>query len=386
MARPTVRDAVCVVGHGPIGSSVALLAARAGLDVQHVSAPRSATASPARALALSPGSMRLLHDLGVGSRLAPQAATAFTGMEVSADDGRGTITFDAADAGESVLGHIVDGDALDRAFDAAVAGESRIATTVGVPERLAIDAATASLVLAGGRIVTAPLLVAADGAQSWVRRQVGFGARRRDYAEDAITARLACEQPHRGIARQWFVRDGVIALLPQHGDHVALVWSAPERLANELADDPDALAVRLMAATGGVLGALRVAGPVGRFPLHAHVATRWTAPRVALVGDAAHQFHPLAGQGANVGFRDARALGAVLAQRAAGADPGDARALAAYARARQEDAWLTFGVTDALQRLFSLQLPWLRPVRSLGLSAAGRLAPLRAALARHAVQ
>ncbi|MCU0869267.1 MAG: FAD-dependent monooxygenase, partial [Burkholderiales bacterium] len=319
------RDTLCVVGRGPIGAAVALGAGRAGLDVVQLVAPTTADPGPARALALSPGTLRFLDALGVAARLPAASMASYTGMRVVADDGRATLEFDAADAGESELGRIVDGDALDHAFDQALRGEARVETRVGTPLRMRVDRDSARIDLADGRTVDAALVVAADGAQSWVRRQCGLRVRERDYRQHAVTVRFACERPHDGIARQWFRGDGVLALLPQAGDHVALVWSTDPAHADVLVADPQALAAQATDASGAALGALSIAGPVGRFPLSAHVASRWTAPRAVLVGDAAHRFHPLAGQGANVGFRDARSLVDVLATRAAGTDPGDAR-------------------------------------------------------------
>jgi ubiquinone biosynthesis UbiH/UbiF/VisC/COQ6 family hydroxylase len=228
--------------------------------------------------------------------------------------------------------------------------------------------------------------VGADGADSWVRTQAAIGVKRRDYAQTAVVANFATTLPHHGVAMQWFQRDGVLALLPLPGDRVSMVWSTENDNAARLAGlSADALAAAVVSASHERFGTLRVMTPAAVFPLSIQRVERLVLPRVALIGDAAHNVHPLAGQGVNLGFRDARELASVLIGRGAQPDCGDFALLRRYERARKEDIAAMQLTTDALQRLFNNDNPRLGTLRNLGLRIVNRQAMLKNLLVRQAV-
>jgi len=244
----------------------------------------------------------------------------------------------------------------------------------------------AELGLADGRQLRARLIVGADGRDSWVRQQAGISAAPTAYQQDGVVANFRIEKPHRGIAYQWFERDGILALLPLPQQMVSMVWSvSPEKSAALLAMPAQELCAAVAAASQHTLGELRLVTAAAAFPLRLLKLPHIVAPRLALIGDAAHNVHPLAGQGVNLGFRDARELARVLLQRDAQTDCGDASLLRRYERARQEDIVSMQLTTDALKHLFNNNNPLLRNLRNFGLSMTNRITPLKKLLARHAL-
>jgi ubiquinone biosynthesis UbiH/UbiF/VisC/COQ6 family hydroxylase len=245
---------------------------------------------------------------------------------------------------------------------------------------------TAQLTLSDGTILQARLLVAADGGDSWLRAQAEIDSTVRPYDQMAVVANFSCEQPHRGTAHQWFRRDGVLALLPLPGPHASMVWSARLDLAQALlAMAPAELCAQVEQASEGVLGKLELITPAVGFPLRLIRVARLVQPRLALVGDAAHNLHPLAGQGVNLGFQDAQQLAQVLRTRGACQDVGELRLLRRYERARREDILAMTLATDGLQRLFSFQARPLSLARNLGLLLVDRAPLVKHALVRHAL-
>jgi 2-octaprenylphenol hydroxylase len=199
-------------------------------------------------------------------------------------------------------------------------------------------------------------------------------------------ANFSTELPHRGIAYQWFQPDGILALLPLPGNRVSMVWSvSPEQSARLLATPHDELCAEIASASRHVLGGLKLITSPVAFPLRLLVLPQITAPRVALIGDAAHNMHPLAGQGVNTGFRDARQLAQILADRGAQNDCGDGQLLRRYERKRKEDIYTMQTATYGLKHLFNNDIPLLRSVRNLGLDATNRLIPLKKMLMQHAL-
>jgi 2-polyprenylphenol 6-hydroxylase len=244
----------------------------------------------------------------------------------------------------------------------------------------------AMLTLDDGRELTARLVVGADGVDSWVRECAGIAASAFEYRQTGVVANFAITRPHEGTAFQWFRPDGVLALLPLPGDRVSMVWSAQEDWARELLSLPaDALTEEVERAAGGLLGGLRVLNDAVGFPLLRQRVERLVEPRAALIGDAAHNIHPLAGQGMNLGLRDARELATVLATRGAQNDCGDYRLLRRYERARREDITALEVTTHTLEKLFENRAVWMAALRNFGLSLVNAQPLLKNALVRHAI-
>jgi ubiquinone biosynthesis UbiH/UbiF/VisC/COQ6 family hydroxylase len=240
--------------------------------------------------------------------------------------------------------------------------------------------------LADGRTLRARLIVGADGAESWVRTQAGIEASVRAYHQTAVVANFTTALPHHGVATQWFQRNGILALLPLPGERASMVWSTATGHADELlAQSADELAAQVMAAAHNKFGDMRVITPAAAFPLQIQRVQCLVMPRLALIGDAAHNVHPLAGQGVNLGFRDARELAQVLAERGAQSDCGDFPLLRRYERARKEDIATMQFSTDTLQRLFNKDDARLAKLRNFGLRLVNRQSWLKNLLVRHAV-
>jgi ubiquinone biosynthesis UbiH/UbiF/VisC/COQ6 family hydroxylase len=243
------------------------------------------------------------------------------------------------------------------------------------------------VVLKDGEALDSALLVGADGPDSRVRAFAGLPEEERAYRETALVANFEAVKGHGEVARQWFRSDGVLAWLPLPGRHISIVWSAPTAVAEELqALDPDAFAARVRDAGSSVLGELRLVSRVAAFPLRSIRVERTVAEAVALIGDAAHAVHPLAGQGVNLGFQDARVLADEIAHRSAVERAGDLRVLRRYARARREDVTAMQFVTDGLDRLFASSAPGLSWLRNAGMDAVDAQPWAKGALAERAVR
>jgi 2-octaprenylphenol hydroxylase len=369
-----VRYDLIVVGGGPVGASLAR--ALPGLSValvaheQRVPAPRAGF--DARVYALSPANAAF-------AGLDPALLSPVLAMRVYGDEGA-LIEFDAYRAGLPALAYIVEDAALQDALWQGLDAE------VGRFQRLSIDDDSAAVALEDGRVLEAKLVVAADGADSRVREHAGIAVVATSYAQHAVVANFACEQPHRGTAYQWFQKGPVLALLPLPGEHVSMVWSLPDAEAARIAAlEPQALCKEVELAAQGALGALKLVTAPRAFPLRRLSARRMIAPRVALVGDAAHVIHPLAGQGLNLGLQDARTLSRVLNERESVRDPGDWRLLRRYERHRAEPILAMDTMVDTLFRLFGAQSGALGRVRNIGLNLTDRLPVVKNMLIRQAM-
>jgi len=380
-------DAV-IVGAGLVGASFAR-AAR-GLSIALVgsaSRGRVPEAFDARVYALSPGNVEFLRRLKVWQSIAPERLTPVYGMRVSADNGRSLLEFDAYRCGVEALAWIVEDSLLQDALWNSVRARDGIELIVPADcEELELGADHATIRLGGGRAVRARLVVGADGAQSFVRGRAGLGVAERSYGQTAVVANFACERPHANVAYQWFQGGPVLALLPLPGSHVSMVWSVPDAEAGRLlALDGEALCREVGRACGGMLGELTMVTPPRGFALKRLKAGRPVAPRVALIGDAAHVVHPLAGQGANLGFQDARVLAEVLAAREPVRDPGDFRLLRRYVRARAESLFAMDATVDGLFRLFAAEGRTASLLRNAGLNFTDRIPVLKNILMRQAM-
>ena len=380
---------VVIIGGGLVGASLATALKSSGLSIGLLeSQPASASNDgwDSRIYAISPGNAAFLEDCGAWQHLDMSRVQAVHAMRVFGDEGA-ELDFSAYEIGAPELNFIVENRLLQQALWQELAQQDNL--TLFHPARcasLAWHEGYAQLSLQDGREIRAKLIVGADGRDSWVRLQAGITAAPSLYPQHGVVANFIAEKPHRGTAFQWFQTDGILALLPLPQQMVSMVWSvSPEKSAALLALPHDELCAQVAAASLNTLGKLELVTAPAAFPLRLLNLPHIIAPRVALVGDAAHNVHPLAGQGVNLGFRDARELARVLSQRGAQTDCGDPHLLRRYERARREDIVSMQLTTDALQHLFNNNNPLLRSARNLGLSLTNQFVPLKKMLARHAL-
>ena len=393
---PSVTDYdVAIAGAGLVGLSVAPALVRAGLsvalidraDVRMPDSPPAGEGWDTRMYAISPGSAAFLESIGAWRGLPADRIAAVETMRVEGDTGA-LLSFSAYELGERALAWIVE----ERTLRAELVRVAK-AAGVAIHAPYALDALTwtpdaGTLHCADGTALTARLIIGADGLRSRVREAAGIAAVTRSYGQTAVVANFNCEHPHRGRAWQWFLDDGgVLAWLPLPGRRVSMVWSAPDREARELLALPaEELAARVASCGRRALGTLESITPSAGFPLQLQKVPTMIAHRVALVGDAAHGVHPLAGQGVNLGFGDAEALAAVLRGRGPLTDPGAPLLLERFARRRAAPVLAMQTVTDTLARLFGATSPWIRAARNFGMTVLDGLPPARRFLAHSALR
>lgn len=373
-----------VAGGGSVG--LALACALRGFDV-HVIEPATPHVSgdelDLRVLALSPGTRDLLRDLGAWERVDATRLAAVKRMEIFGDAGA-RLAFSSRPG--AALAWIVEANRLalslrEQVESMGITVHAHRATAYGA------EAAGAWADLENGARVEGEILVGADGPDSQVRRDCGIAFEERPYSEAAVVAHFETEEPHGAIARQWFRDDGVLAWLPLPGRRISIVWSAPSHRAEAFMAEAGADFERRVRDAGeSALGDMKLISPLARFPLRSIDVAEPVAPGVVLVGDAAHAIHPLAGQGVNLGFRDAVVLSEALASRTPLERPGDLRVLRRYARSRREDVTAMHFVTDGLDRLFASGGPGARVFRNLGLRLVDSQDWAKSALAAQAMR
>jgi ubiquinone biosynthesis UbiH/UbiF/VisC/COQ6 family hydroxylase len=399
---------VCIVGNGAIAKTAALGFSQAGHSVTLLVPParpgaeESASSSSGsekpwdvRVYALNHTAQKLLASLKVWGALDMARVAPVDAMDVKGDGEQGGhLGFDAFGAHTGTLAWIVEDSNLNTALDAALRFAQNVDVVSGRACRLTCSPLGAKVELEEGakdgvKAIEAQLLLGADGRESWVRGQCDIGIDYRSYHQRAIVANFACEKPHHNVAHQWFTcKEGIIALLPLPDNKVSLVWSAPETLADTIMDESlGELAIRLGEYSEAQLGLLKPLQPeaVKAIPLALVRPHAITAPHVALIGDAAHAVHPLAGHGMNLGFADIVDLLRIVDGREAQHGIGDERVLARYARARKEDVLLMQLATDGLERLFGANLEPVRVVRNLGLNLLDKLPLIKRRLIAHAM-
>ncbi|WP_207497457.1 UbiH/UbiF/VisC/COQ6 family ubiquinone biosynthesis hydroxylase [Limimaricola pyoseonensis] len=389
------RDSdILITGGGLNGPVLALALARAGFTVTLIdAAPPEADASAAasRAYAIAAGSRRMLARLGLWAALAPDAQEM---AEIKVTDGRagegparGMLHFDSAEIENGPMGHMVEDRHLRAALAEALGAAEGV--TLKAPVRVVAQEAGpggVTVTLDSGERLTGLLLAGCDGRQSGTATRAGIRRAGHGYGQSAITCTVAHELPHKGVAHQFFMPGGPLAILPLKGNRSSVVWSERTERAEKIVAGPDeAFLAALRPAFGNFLGQIRLEGARGLHPLGLSLAERFVAARVALVGDAAHGLHPVAGQGLNAGLRDVAALAQVLGEaRRRGEDVGTGPVLERYARWRRFDTATLAATTDFTTRLFSNDNPLLRLARDAGMGAINAVAPLRRAMIREA--
>jgi 2-octaprenylphenol hydroxylase len=380
---------VLVVGAGMVGATLACALADAGLGVAVVEHALPQPFDPGadvdlRVSAISPGSRHVFEALGAWPGMVERRISPYRAMRVWDAEGPGEIQFHADDLGLLELGHIIENRVVQLALLDRLREHDNLALHApAVVAGLEPDAEAVRVTLEDGQILSAPLVVGADGASSRVRSLAHIPVRVHDYEQIAVVATVRTAEHHRETAWQRFLPSGPLAFLPLADGRCSIVWSVTRGEGEVLLSLEDAVfAQELELAFGNALGAIESVGPRAGFPLRRSTAQSYLAERIALIGDAAHTIHPLAGQGANLGISDAAALAEVIVE--AGGDPGRRSVLRRYERWRKGDNLMTANAMTGFKELFGTSLPPVAQARSLGLNVVDRLVPLKRLFMRHA--
>jgi 2-octaprenyl-6-methoxyphenol hydroxylase len=389
-----------VIGAGPVGGALACRLASAGIETAIIDrAPLPPMEHPdfdGRAYAIAAGSRRVMQDSGLWDRL-PYAPGPITGIRVS--DGRLGhrasplfLHFDATEIGDTPFGWMVEARSLRMALNAHMAALPKLHLFAPASASVERTEDAAIIQVEGSKRITARLVIAADGRRSALREQAGIRVTHLPYHQTGIVCCIAHERPHHGVALEHFLPGGPFAQLPMAATAAAanvsaMVWTERTAMAERIMRlDEARFTTELARRLGDHLGRVRLLGRRWSYPLGAMLVQRYTAPRLTLVGDAAHGIHPIAGQGLNLGFRDIQALAdLLLAADAAGDDPGAPALLRRYQAARRPDNLAMLAATDTLDRLFSNDIPPLRLARDLGIAAVNRIGPLKRMFMRRAM-
>jgi 2-octaprenyl-6-methoxyphenol hydroxylase len=393
-----VRTDVVIAGGGFVGLTLAAALSRAGMSCIVVdreparpTGSKDDDAKDGRTSAIAYGSSQVLRGLGIWPRIEADAEPI---LEIRVSDGNAPffLHYDhrelASPLRDAPLGYIVENRLLKRALLDHAASCPGVELRSGIEIRdCSRDAAGATTGLSDGSTIESRLVVAAEGRDSPLRRGAGIAVARWRYPQIAIVCTVAHEKDHRGIAHERFLPAGPFAILPMTGRRSSIVWTERAKDAPRLlALDDAAFLAELKRRFGDFLGSIRVEGGRWSYPLGLLHADRYVATRLALIGDAAHAIHPIAGQGLNLGLRDVAVLAEVLADaRKAGRDIGETNVLRRYERWRRFDSMALVAATDSLNRLFSNDIAPIRLLRDLGLAAVNQIPPLKRFFMRHAM-
>ncbi|MEM7124259.1 MAG: UbiH/UbiF/VisC/COQ6 family ubiquinone biosynthesis hydroxylase [Pseudomonadota bacterium] len=382
---------IAIVGGGLNGLTAAVALAGAGFDIVLIDRrdPRETLDAgfDGRVSSIAWSSKVMLETIGVWQGV-DDAAEPILEIRVSDGDAPLFLHYDHRDVGDHPLGFIAENRILRQALIERLANLNNV--QIRAPHEVAgldREPETATVALADGSRINAPLVIACDGAFSPVRDLAGIRHVRHAYGQTGIVTTVLHERPHRGIAHERFLPAGPFAILPLPGNRSSLVWTEAADIAERILTlDDDGFLEELMWRFGDFLGAVEPVGPRWSYPLTLVHAERYADHRLALVGDSAHLIHPIAGQGYNLGLRDTAALAEVLADRRhLGLEPGHSDGLERYARWRRVDNLMLIAVTDSLNRLFSNDLAPIRLARDVGLAVVNQLPPLKKLFMRHAM-
>ena len=377
---------VVIVGGGMVGAALACAIGNHKLSIALIETNKPNYDWPAdsfdlRVSAITRASQNFLDQIGVWQTIANQRAMAYHDMHVWDAGGDGSIHFDCAEIGEANLGHIVENRVINKSLMQHAANIENIDIYCPAkPMQLLVNEHSANLQLDDGTSLSAELLVGADGGQSWVRQQADISVSTRDYQQTAVVANVTTELTHQHTAWQRFLPTGPLAFLPLANNNISsIVWSTSADEAERLCElDEDNFNAELASAFDKKLGKIISTGPRARFPIKGQHASHYVKPHLALIGDAAHTIHPLAGQGVNLGFADASCLAeTILTAHDSQKAIGSFKTLRRYERSRRGDNLLMLEAMGAFKQLFSNNTPGLRELRNAGLNFSDRFAPIK---------
>lgn len=383
-----IETDVVIVGAGLVGLSAAVALADMGKRVTLIDAKQPDFSLPAewdqRIYALTPGNVQWLHSLGIWDAVDVSRVNAIHSMRLWHDDA--ALQLDSMDAHLADMGVIIEQQNLMHAFGERLKSIGLRALSGAVCSGIENTQNGISLLLKDGMRIDAQLLLGADSARSWVRDALGIGTRLHDFEQTAIVANFKAQKPHQNAAYQWFRLHETLALLPMSNQHVSLVWAMSTQLAQQkLMESTEALAAEIGDATGHLLGELAPVTAAAGFPLKQITASRFVAERAVLLGDAAHQVHPMAGQGVNLGFRDVVELTRQIQQAHAMMPMGDAQLLRRYERVRKADVLGMNMLTSGLDALFATDYASVQKLADWGFRQVGQQGWLRKRLIQQAV-
>lgn len=383
---------IAIVGGGIVGLTLAAALKNSELSIAVIDKAacyQPLTEKPtARVSAINQANIKALKQFDVWNYLQQDRANPYTDMHVWDKDSFGDIHFSCGEMGSDALGIIVENQALVNALAKAGEAQSNVQLVTAGIERVLAGPNQTMLMLDNDEVLSCRLLVGADGANSFVRKQAGLPITFRDYEHTAIVANIRTDEPHDNVARQAFTPTGPLALLPMVAPNVcSIVWSqTPEQASSLMALNDEAFCNALTAASNSVLGTMVLETKRSAFPLTMRYARQWAKDGVVLIGDAAHTIHPLAGQGANLGMQDALVLAETLSNlNASGKDIGLYKNLRSYERSRKTEAMKMIAAMDGFKFLFDGNDPFKKLLRGIGLSATDRLGTIKNAFVSHAM-
>lgn len=383
---------IAIVGGGIVGLTLAAALKNSDLNLAIIDKTpcyQALSDKPtARVSAINQANIKALHRYDIWPYLQQDRANPYTAMHVWDRDSFGDIHFSCDEMGSDALGVIVENQALVNALAQAVEAQPNVQVVTAGIDRVLSGVSQTMLMLDNDSVLSCRLLVGADGAHSFVRKQAGLPITFKDYEHTAIVANIRTSLPHNNVARQAFTPTGPLALLPMAKPNVcSIVWSqTPTQAASLMALDDVAFCNALTAASNSVLGTMSLETERAAFPLTMRYARQWAKDGVALVGDAAHTIHPLAGQGANLGMQDALSLAETLRNLSdAGKDIGLHKHLRSYERSRKTEAVKMIAAMDGFKFLFDGDDPFKKLVRGIGLSATDKITAVKSAFVSHAM-
>lgn len=384
---------VAIIGGGMVGATLACALGKTSLNVVVIDPsthepPTNKTKFDLRVSAITRGSQRIFEHLDVWQDMESQRVSPFREMRVWEQQGAGELHFDSAELSEPYLGHIIENRVILSSLYQRLAQLTNIQLMLG--QRCAAmqyEQDAWQLSLADGENVTAKLVIGADGSHSWVRQQCAITSRGWDYDQSALVTYVKTSLSHQDTAWQRFLQDGPLAFLPLTDGYSSIVWStSPAHVSHLLALSDQDFALELASAYEGRLGDITEIGARASFPLRFMAAEHYILPGMALVGDAAHTIHPLAGQGVNLGILDAATLFDVIQQAINRQQSiGAQKVLRRYERWRKSENMDMLVMVDQIQRLFGAQHTGLQWLRNRGMTGLNRLTPIKNLIIDHAM-